>query len=181
MAAAGVERWLYPTEKGLYCEPGDFYIDPSRAVSRAIITHGHSDHARPGHQAVLATPETIEVMKVRMGPEGARSFEAFDAGTTKRIGGVDIRLAPAGHILGSAQVVLEHNGARAVVSGDYKRQPDPTCAPFELVPCDVFVTEATFALPVFRHEPADARDQTPARLDGGHPRAHAPRWRLRPR
>jgi putative mRNA 3-end processing factor len=131
MAAAGVERWLYPTEKGLYCEPGDFYIDPSRAVSRAIITHGHSDHARPGHQAVLATRETIEVMKVRMGPEGARSFEVFDAGTTKR------------------------NGARAVVSGDYKRQPDPTCAPFELVPCDVFVTEATFALPVFRHEPAD--------------------------
>jgi putative mRNA 3-end processing factor len=155
MAAAGVERWLYPSEKGLYCEPGDFYIDPSRAVSRAIITHGHGDHARPGHQAVLATPETIEVMKVRMGPEGARSFEAFEAGTTKRIGGVDIRLAPAGHILGSAQVVLEYNGARAVVSGDYKRQPDPTCAPFELVPCDVFVTEATFALPVFRHEPAD--------------------------
>jgi putative mRNA 3-end processing factor len=155
MTAAGVERWLYPTEKGLYCEPGDFYIDPSRAVSRAIITHGHSDHARPGHQAVLATPETIEVMKVRMGPEGARSFEAFEAGTTKRIGGVDIRLAPAGHILGSSQVVLEHDGARAVVSGDYKRQLDPTCAPFELVPCDVFVTEATFALPVFRHEPAD--------------------------
>ena len=90
MTAAGVERWLYPTEKGLYCEPGDFYIDPSRVVSRAIITHGHGDHARPGHQAVLATPETIEVMKVRMGPEGARSFEAFEAGTTKRIGRVDI-------------------------------------------------------------------------------------------
>jgi len=156
MAQPGVERWLYPTEKGLYCEPGDFFIDPSRAVSRAIITHGHGDHARPGHQAVLATPETIEIMKVRMGPEGARSFNPFALGTVQRIGDVDVRLAPAGHILGSAQVVLEHDGQRAVVSGDYKRQPDPTCAPFELVPCDVFVTEATFALPVFRHEPPDS-------------------------
>jgi putative mRNA 3-end processing factor len=153
MAAAAVERWLYPTEKGLYCEPGDFFIDPSRAVSRAIITHGHSDHARPGHDAVLATPETIEIMKVRMGPDGARSFETSELGSVQRIGNVDVRLAPAGHILGSAQVVLEHGGQRAVVSGDYKRQPDPTCVPFELVPCDVFVTEATFALPVFRHEP----------------------------
>src|SRR5690242_17605022 len=130
MAQPGVERWLYPTEKGLYCEPGDFFIDPSRAVSRAIITHGHGDHARPGHQAVLATPETIEIMKVRMGPEGARSFNPFALGTVQRIGGVDVRLAPAGHILGSA--------------------------PVELVPCDVFVTEATFALPVFRHEPPDS-------------------------
>jgi putative mRNA 3-end processing factor len=156
MAAAGVERWLYPTEKGLYCEPGDFFIDPSRAVSRAIITHGHGDHARPGHDAVLATPETIEIMKVRMGPDGARSFNSFGPGTVQRIRDVDVRLAPAGHILGSAQVVLEHGGRRAVVSGDYKRQPDPTCAPFELVPCDVFVTEATFALPVFRHEPPDS-------------------------
>jgi putative mRNA 3-end processing factor len=156
MAAAGVERWLYPTDKGLYCEPGDFFIDPSRAVSRAIITHGHGDHARPGHASVLATPETIEIMKVRMGPDGARSFETFEPGSVKRIGGVDVRLAPAGHILGSAQVVLEHGGQRAVVSGDYKRQPDPTCAPFELVTCDVFVTEATFALPVFRHEPPNS-------------------------
>ncbi len=153
MAAPGVERWLYPTEKGLYCEPGGFFIDPSRAVSRAIITHGHGDHARPGHGAVLATPETIEIMKVRMGPECARSFEPFEPGTARRIGDVDVHLAPAGHILGSVQVVLEHAGERAVVSGDYKRQADPTCAPFELVRCDVFVTEATFALPVFRHEP----------------------------
>lgn len=156
MAAPGVERWLYPTEKGLYCEPGGFFIDPSRAVARAIITHGHGDHARPGHGAVLATPETIEIMKVRMGPECSRSFESFEPGTARRIGDVDVRLAPAGHILGSAQVVLEHAGERAVVSGDYKRQADPTCAPFELVPCDVFVTEATFALPVFRHEPPNS-------------------------
>ena len=156
MAVAGVERWLYPTEKGLYCEPGDFFIDPSRSVSRAIVTHGHGDHARPGHGSVLATPETIEIMKVRMGPQGARSFESFEPGPVRRIGDVDVRLAPAGHILGSAQVVLEHAGERAVVSGDYKRQADPTCAPFELVPCDVFVTEATFALPVFRHEPPNS-------------------------
>ena len=156
MAASGVKRWLYPTEKGLYCEPGDFFIDPSRAVPRAIITHGHGDHARPGHAAVLATPETIEIMKVRMGPDCARSFNAFAPGTAQRIRDVDVRLAPAGHILGSAQVVLEHDGQRAVVSGDYKRRPDPTCQPFELVPCDVFVTEATFALPVFRHEPPDS-------------------------
>jgi putative mRNA 3-end processing factor len=156
MAAAAVESWLYPTDKGLYCEPGDFFIDPSRAVGRAIITHGHGDHARSGHDAVLATPETIEIMKVRMGPEGARSFEALEPGSVRRIGSVDVRLAPAGHILGSAQVVLEHGGRRAAVSGDYKRQPDPTCAPFELVPCDVFVTEATFALPVFRHEPPNS-------------------------
>jgi putative mRNA 3-end processing factor len=153
MAALGVNRWLYPTKKGLYCEAGDFFIDPAGAVDRAVITHGHSDHARPGHGAVLATPETVEIMKLRMGPEAAGSFEPLELGTTRRIGGVDMRLAPAGHILGSAQVVLEHKGQRAVVSGDYKRQPDPTCAPFELVPCDLFITEATFALPVFRHEP----------------------------
>jgi putative mRNA 3-end processing factor len=156
MASLGVRRWLYPTSKGLYCEAGDFFIDPARAVDRAIITHGHGDHARPGHSSVLATPETIEIMKVRLGPEAAGTFEPLQLGHARRIGAVNVRLAPAGHILGSAQVVLEYEGQRAVVSGDYKRQPDPTCAPFELIPCDVFVTEATFALPVFRHEPAAA-------------------------
>jgi putative mRNA 3-end processing factor len=153
MASRGVNRWLYPTNKGLYCEAGDFYIDPASAVDRAVITHGHSDHARRGHGAVLATPETIAVMQVRMGDGAASAFEPLILGKSQRVGSVDVRLAPAGHILGSAQVVLEHNGQRAVVSGDYKRQPDPTCEPFELVPCDLFVTEATFALPVFRHEP----------------------------
>lgn len=156
MAAHGIDRWLYPTDRGLYCEPGDFFIDPSRAVDRAIITHGHSDHARAGHRAVLATPETVEVMKVRLGAEACRSCEPLALGETRDIGGVSVRLAGAGHILGSAQVVMEWRGQRAVVSGDYKRSLDPTCAPFELVPCDVFVTEATFALPVFRHEPAEA-------------------------
>ena len=155
MGASGGDRWLYPTNRGLYCEPGGFFIDPARAVDRAVITHGHSDHARAGHGAVLATPETIEIMKVRMGPECARAFEPQALGETRTIDGVDVRLAPAGHILGAAQIVLDWNGQRAVISGDYKRAPDPTCAAFEVVPCDVFVTEATFALPVFRHEPAE--------------------------
>lgn len=154
MSAAGLDQWLYPTERGLYCEPAGVYIDPARAVDRAIVTHGHSDHARPGHGAVLASAETVEVMKVRLGEDAAGRFEPAAFGRAFDIGGVSIRLVPAGHILGSAQVVLEWNGQRAVVSGDYKRAADPTCAPFETIPCDVFVTEATFALPVFRHEPA---------------------------
>ena len=159
MAAATdkFESWLKPDAAGLYCEAGGFHIDPSRAVPRAVITHGHSDHARPGHGTVLATPETIAVMKARLGPECAGSFQELHYGEPLGIGGVSLRLAPAGHILGSAQVVLEHGGRRAVVSGDYKRRHDPTAAPFELVRCDLFVTEATFGLPVFRHEP-DARE-----------------------
>ena len=156
MSAAGVDKWLYPTDRGLYCEPGGFFVDPARAVDRAIITHGHSDHARPGHAAVLATHETIEIMKTRMGPECAGAFEPRALGEQRTVGGVGVRLAPAGHILGAAQVVLDWKGQRAVVSGDYKRAPDPTCPTFEVVACDVFVTEATFALPVFRHEPAEA-------------------------
>ncbi|WP_333795373.1 ligase-associated DNA damage response exonuclease [Hyphomicrobium sp.] len=154
MSAAGLDQWLYPTERGLYCEPADVFIDPARAVPRAIITHGHSDHARPGHGAVLATPETIAIMKLRLGADGAGRFEPVALSETLAIAGVSVRLVPAGHILGSAQVVLEWNGQRAVISGDYKRSPDPSCLPFEPVACDVFVTEATFALPVFQHEPA---------------------------
>src|SRR5690349_10647706 len=147
MASAGIDRWLYPTERGLFCEPAGAYIDPARPVDRAIITHGHSDHARAGHGAVLATSETIEVMKIRLGDQAAGRFEAAPLGTGFTLGGVSVRLVPAGHILGSAQIVLEYNGQRAVISGDYKRAADPTCAPFEPIACDVFVTEATFALP----------------------------------
>lgn len=155
MTSSKVDSWLYPAAGGLYCAPGDFYIDPHRTVDRAVITHGHSDHARSGHGAVLATTETIEIMKVRNGNECARAFQALRYGEKLTLNGVSVCLVPAGHILGSAQVVLEWAGKRAVVSGDYKRAGDPTCAPFELVPCDVFVTEATFALPVFRHEKAE--------------------------
>ncbi len=154
MNASSVETWLYPSGAGLYCEPGDFYIDPHRPVDRAVITHGHSDHARPGHGHVLATSETIAVMKVRYGETSAGVFQAATLGEAIVVNGVKVRLVPAGHILGSAQVVLEWQGSRAVISGDYKRACDPTCEPFEVVRCDVFVTEATFALPVFRHEPA---------------------------
>jgi putative mRNA 3-end processing factor len=153
--STAVDTWLYPSDAGLYCEPGGFYIDPHRSVDRAVITHGHSDHARSGHGAVLATRETIEIMKVRYGENCAGAFDAQPLGAPVSINGVSVRLAPAGHILGSAQVVIEWAGKRAVISGDYKRAFDPTCAPFELVPCDVFVTEATFALPVFRHEKAE--------------------------
>lgn len=151
------ESWLRPDGAGLCCEAGGFHVDPSRAVARAVITHGHSDHARPGHGAVLATPETIAVMKARLGPESAGSFQELRYGELLTLGGVTLRLVPAGHILGSAQVVIEHRGRTAVISGDYKRRPDPTAASFELVRCDLFVTEATFGLPVFRHEP-DARE-----------------------
>lgn len=154
MTTVPPQSWLRPTDRGLYCQPGDFYVDPARPVDRAVITHGHSDHARPGHGHVLALPQTVEVMALRLGAEGASSYQAVKAGEVLNLNGVVVRLVPAGHILGSAQVVLEWQGCRAVVSGDYKRAADPTCAPFEPVPCDLFITEATFALPVFRHEPA---------------------------
>ena len=142
---------LSPRPAGLYCPPGDFHIDPVRPVDRAIITHGHSDHARAGHGAVLATPETLAIMAERYGVDFTGLAQPATYGETTTINGVTVTLAPAGHVLGSAQVVVAHKGARIVVSGDYKTRRDPTCAPFEPVPCDVFVSEATFALPVFRH------------------------------
>ena len=145
---------------GLYCEPGGFHIDPVRPVPRAIITHAHADHARPGHDAVLASPETIALMDVRMGQGRAgASQQILPYGERLTIGEVTVWLEPAGHVLGSAQVAMEWRGSRAVVSGDYKRVSDPTCRPFIPIPCDVFVTEATFALPVFRHPPASGEIQ----------------------
>ena len=143
------------TPAGLYCEAGDFYVDPVRAVGRAIVTHGHSDHARRGHGAVLATQPTLDVMAVRYGENFTGHRHAARFGETIPIGGARITLKPAGHVLGSAQVLIETDGARVVVSGDYKRARDPTCPPFEPIPCDVFITEATFGLPVYRHPPAE--------------------------
>ena len=151
------ETWLRPEPQGLYCVPGDFHIDPHRPVERAVITHGHSDHARPGHGAVLATADTLAIMRLRLGPSAKGTAQALAAGRSLTIGDVTVRLVPAGHILGSAQVVIDYRGQRAVISGAYKRRQDPTCEPFELVACDLFVTEATFGLPVYRHEP-DARE-----------------------
>ena len=149
------DTWLSVRPEGLYCEPGDFYIDPLVAVERAVITHGHADHARPGHQHVLATAETLAIMDVRMGlGRSGVSQQALGFGELVRVGGVQVWLQPAGHVLGSAQVAMQYQGSRAVVSGDYKRASDPTCAGFVPIPCDVFVTEATFALPIFSHPPA---------------------------
>jgi len=146
---------LCPKPGGLYCPPGDFYIDPVRPVDRAVITHGHSDHARAGHDIVLATPQTLAIMAERYGEDFAKQRQAVAYGETVTHNGVEISLVPAGHVLGSAQAVVRWKGMTIVVSGDYKRRRDPTCARFEPVPCDVFVTEATFGLPVFRH-PDDA-------------------------
>jgi len=151
--AMPADKLLHPAPQGLYCPVGDFYVDPVRPVDRAVITHGHADHARAGHGAVLATPETLAIMAVRYGDAFTGTRQSAAYGETTQINGVRVRLVPAGHVLGSAQAVIEHDGMRIVVSGDYKRRPDATCAGFEPVPCDVFVTEATFALPVFRHPP----------------------------
>ena len=148
------ESWLRVLPDGLFCEPGGFFIDPVRPVDRAVITHAHADHARPGHAHVLASPETLAIMRVRMGADRAGTVQqAQPYGEVLTVGEVRLWLQPAGHVLGAAQIAMEWRGSRAVVSGDYKRAADPTCAPFEPIPCDVFVTEATFALPVFRHPP----------------------------
>jgi putative mRNA 3-end processing factor len=147
---------LLPTPNGVCCKLGGFLIDPTRPVERAVITHGHSDHARAGHGAVLATSETIDLMQLRYGKGFAGSAQPVRYGETVKLGDVKLTLHPAGHVLGSAQIALETNGLRIVASGDYKTMEDPTCAPFERLPCDVFITEATFALPVFRHGDPDA-------------------------
>ncbi|WP_441724116.1 ligase-associated DNA damage response exonuclease [Inquilinus sp. 2KB_23] len=139
--------------EGLFVVPGGFHVDPMRPVPRALVTHGHSDHARPDNAAVLATAETLAIMRARYGDAAGGTLQPAALGETQRIGEVDVSFVPAGHVLGSAQIVLEHAGSRVVLSGDYKRRPDPTCRPFQPVLCDVFVTEATFGLPVFRHPP----------------------------
>jgi len=142
------------TSQGLYCPAGDFHVDPMRPVDRALITHGHSDHARSGHGHVLATAETLAIMAVRYGEDFASGTQEAVLGEVMRIGRVQVTFVPAGHVLGSAQIVIEHGKCRLVVSGDYKRGRDPTCLPYEPVRCDVFITEATFGLPVFRHPDA---------------------------
>ncbi|MEO3386383.1 ligase-associated DNA damage response exonuclease [Mesorhizobium sp. CAU 1741] len=145
---------LHPRPEGLYCPPGDFFIDPVRPVDRALITHGHSDHARAGHRHVLATRQTLDIMALRYGEDFAEATQVAEYGERLAVNGVDVSFHPAGHVLGSAQIAVEHGGMRIVASGDYKRAADPTCADFEPVRCDVFITEATFGLPVFRHPKA---------------------------
>jgi len=140
--------WIEPHPEGIYVRPADAWVDPSQPKAKALVTHGHADHARGGHNAVWATPETLAIMGTRYGEQNGNPV-AYDE--TVQIGEVDVRFVPAGHVLGSAQIVLEYAGERVVVSGDYKRREDPTCPPFIVTPCDIFITEATFGLPVFRH------------------------------
>ena len=136
------------TPRGLYCKAGDFYIDPWLPVDRAIVTHAHADHAYRGSKHYLVAAEGVELAKIRLDPEA--TVDSMPYGETRSVGGVKVSFHPAGHILGSAQARLEHKGEVWIVSGDYKLTPDPTCAPFEHVKCDYFITEATFGLPIYR-------------------------------
>ena len=148
------EQLLTSTPSGVCCQRAKFHIDPTRPVDRALITHAHSDHARAGHKHVLATRETLDIMRLRYGENFAGSTQEIRYGESITLDGVKVSFYPAGHVLGSAQIAVEADGCRIVASGDYKDAADPTCTPFELVPCDVFITEATFGLPVFRHPDA---------------------------
>jgi putative mRNA 3-end processing factor len=136
--------------EGLYCPAGDFHIDPWRPVARAVLTHAHADHARPGHGAYLAARDGEHVLRARL---GAIRLQCVGYGETVDLDGVTVSLHPAGHVLGSAQVRIARGAQVWVVSGDYKLDADPTCAPFEPVRCGVFVTESTFGLPVYRWRP----------------------------
>ena len=141
---------LEPHPEGIYCPAGDFWIDPMRPKPRALITHGHADHARAGHGAVLASRETLEIMAIRYGEDFTQHRQVAEGEI--RIGGVNVSFHPAGHILGSCQIrIRSDKGPVIVASGDYSRRANPVCAPFEPLDCDIFITEATFGLPVFRH------------------------------
>lgn len=167
------EDLLTPTPAGLFSPAGRLHIDPTRPVERALITHGHADHARAGHGSVLATAETLKIMAARYGDGFAKHAEPIVLGQTMNIGGAHVTFHPAGHVLGSAQIAVEADGLRIVASGDYKRRADPTCRPFVPVKCDVFITEATFGLPVFRHpEPEAEIAKLMASLDQFPERAH---------
>lgn len=140
--------WIEPHPTGIYVRPADAWVDPSQPQERALVTHGHADHARGGHGTVWATPETLAIMGVRYGDQNGCEV-AYGQSVT--VGEVEVSFVPAGHVLGSAQIILDWGGERVVVSGDYKRRADPTCEPFLPVKCDIFITEATFGLPVFHH------------------------------
>jgi putative mRNA 3-end processing factor len=139
---------IIQTDRGLYCPAAGIHIDPWAPVDRAVITHAHGDHARWGSRHYLASESGARVLRTRLGD--AASLEFLPYGEPRWINGVRLDLIPAGHILGSAQVRLEHKGEVWVVSGDYKAEPDPTCAPFEVVRCHTFITESTFGLPIYR-------------------------------
>ena len=152
------EPLLQPRREGLYCPAGDFYIDPMLPVPRAVVTHAHGDHARAGSAQYHVAAAGLGLMKERLGADAV--IVAHEYGQRFALGDVGVSLHPSGHVLGAAQVRMEGDGRVVVVSGDYKRDPDPTCAPFEPVACDVFVTESTFGLPIYHWPPMDgvARD-----------------------
>lgn len=160
-----VAELIVETPLGLYCPQGDFYIDPPGPVPLAVVTHVHGDHAHPGAAEYICTTPSTPLLRRRLeGPIDAEpsaagftalNIKSLEYGDRLQLGSAVVSLHPAGHVLGSAQVRIEADGQVWVVSGDYKREPDPTCAPFEVQTCDVFVTEATFALPVFRWEPPE--------------------------
>lgn len=140
------------TRKGIYCPDGDFYIDPTHAVDRALVTHGHSDHAYRGHAAYLCTPGTLPVIRQRL---GRINVESLGYGEVRQIGGFQVSFHPAGHVPGSAQIRVERAGEVWVVSGDYKVEADGLCEAFEPVACHTFITESTFGLPIFQWRPED--------------------------
>jgi len=142
------------TERGLYCEAGDFYVDPWLPVPRAVITHAHGDHARWGCDSYLGAREGERVLRTRLGVDAR--IRTVDFGEPVDLDGVRLTLHPAGHILGSAQLRIDHRGEVWVVSGDYKTDPDPTCTAFEPIRCQTFVTESTFGLPIYRWPPQEA-------------------------
>ncbi|RNJ64281.1 MAG: ligase-associated DNA damage response exonuclease [Porphyrobacter sp. IPPAS B-1204] len=160
--------WIRPEPWGIHIVPADIWVDPSRAVPRALVTHGHADHARGGHGTTIATPATLAIMELRYNTREGAVAAAYGESVALG-GGVSATFIPAGHVLGSSQILLEHAGERVIITGDYKRAPDPTCAPFAVTPCDIFITEATFGLPVFTHPPIGeeigklltARDENP--------------------
>ena len=145
---------LIETAQGLYCPDGDFHIDPWGPVPRALITHAHGDHARFGSSAYLCSDDCAPLLRRRFGSEPV--IESIGYGRPLTFGSTRVSFHPAGHVLGSAQIRIEGAAGVWVVSGDYKVAPDPTCAPFEPVACDTFITESTFALPIYRWDPAAA-------------------------
>ena len=149
---------LKETAQGLYCPDGDFFIDPWQPVQRAVITHAHGDHARPGSAAYLCTPGTAALLRRRLGPE--TSIQTVAYGERMRLGTRTVSFHPAGHVLGSAQIRIEGSAGVWVAAGDYKRAADPTCAPFEPVRCDTFITESTFGLPIYRWDDTAAISAT---------------------
>ena len=144
-------NWLVKKKQGLYCIPGDFFIDPIAPVHRALITHAHTDHARPNNKLILSSNETIELMRLRYGNNYCYTHQSIHYDETVILNNLKIRILPAGHILGSVQFLIEYKGYKLLISGDYKRTFDLTCKTYEPIKCNTFITEATFGLPIFNH------------------------------